>query len=268
MMVRRSGPGSSIWAFRGIDTYARANNGAAGMVGTILVNGMKGRHELHGFDRVSMPLLENATVGDIADFDAVLKATDGMDAIIHLAGGDHEWDRCVNNIDGTYKVLEAARRNNVRRLAYASRTGLLTAAYYPISVKRDIDMIPRPDNYYSLTKVFGESLGYMYHALFGMQFVAVRIGNCKPERPLPRDPHQISHRDAVRIFEQAITYPWVKFEVVFGVSDSNWPRYDVDHGRRAIGYHPQDRSYVPGRLGVGATSHTSSLNPNPPKDGV
>lgn len=28
---------------------------------------------------------------------------------------------------------------------------------------------------------------------------------------------------------------------MFGVSDAVWPLYDLDHGRRAIGYHPQDR---------------------------
>jgi hypothetical protein len=37
----------------------------------------------------------------------------------------------------------------------------------------------------------------------------------------------------------------VKFETVFGVSDSDWPLYDLEHGRRVIGYCPQDRSHVP-----------------------
>jgi len=37
----------------------------------------------------------------------------------------------------------------------------------------------------------------------------------------------------------------VKYEMVFGVSDSDWPLYDLDHGRRVIGYDPQDRSHVP-----------------------
>jgi hypothetical protein len=31
----------------------------------------------------------------------------------------------------------------------------------------------------------------------------------------------------VRVFEQAVTYPGVKFEIVFGVSDSNWKLYDL-----------------------------------------
>ncbi len=220
--------------------------GAAGNVGKILVRGMKGRHEVHGIDRVPMPELNgNGTVGDIADFDAVLKATRGMDAIIHLAGNQHEWEKCLNNVDGTYKLLEAARQNGVRRIAFASRAGLLPAAAYPRSIKRTIDMVPLPDSFYSLTKVFGESLGWMYHATYGMEFVSVRIGNCHPDRPFVDHPHRLSHRDAVRVFEQAVTYPWARFELVFGVSDSDWPLYDVDHGRRAIGYHPLDKSFVP-----------------------
>jgi hypothetical protein len=36
----------------------------------------------------------------------------------------------------------------------------------------------------------------------------------------------------------------VKFEVVFGVSDSTWPLYDLDHGRLAIEYYPQDKSNI------------------------
>ena len=31
-----------------------------------------------------------------------------------------------------------------------------------------------------------------------------------------------------------MTHPGVKYEVVFGVSDSNWPLYDLDHGRRSV----------------------------------
>jgi len=108
-----------------------------------------------------------------------------------------------------------------------------------------VDMLPRPESYYSVSKVFGESIGYMYAARHDMEVVSVRIGNFKTERPLPEHPHQLSHADAVRCFEAAITRPGVKFEVVFGVSDSDWPLYDLERGRLAIGYEPQDRSAVP-----------------------
>ena len=58
--------------------------GAAGAVGSTLVKGMKDRHTIRGLDRLPMPDLEDAIEGDVADFDTMLKATEGMDAVIHL----------------------------------------------------------------------------------------------------------------------------------------------------------------------------------------
>ena len=51
--------------------------------------------------------------------------------------------------------------------------------------------------------------------------------------------------DCLRVFEQALVHPGLSFAVVFGVSDSNWPLYDLEHGRQTIGYYPQDCSFVP-----------------------
>ena len=228
--------------------------GAAGAVGMAVVKGMKDRYSLRGFDRASMPEIEDAIVGDVTDFDTALKATQDMEAMIHLAGnpsGGAPWEDILqNNIIGTYNVFEAARQNGVRRIAFASRAGLL--APYPKDIMRTVDMTPRPETYYSISKVFGENLGYMYSARFDMEFVSVRIGNFKRDRDLPNHPHQLSHGDAARVFEQAVISPLnppasggkrgVKFEVVFGVSDSTWALYDLEHGRQVINYHPQDKS--------------------------
>ena len=85
----------------------------------------------------------------------------------------------------------------------------------------------------------------MYASQFDMEFVSVRIGNFKRDRPISEHPHQLSHADEVRVFEQAVIHPGVKFEVVFGVSDSTWDLYDVEHGQIVLDYHPQDRSDVP-----------------------
>ena len=220
--------------------------GAAGVIGTVLAKGLRERHELRGFDNQEMPGMSDAVVGDIGDFDQVKAATEGMDAVIHLVnvpGG--QWEHSLQSMIGTYNVFEAAHQCSVRRVAYASRGGILPRSFYPRTIQRTADMLPKPDSYYTISKVFGESIGYMYSARFDMESVSVRIGNFKADRDQPEHPHQLSHGDCVRVFEQAITHPGVKYEAVFGVSDSDWPLYDLDHGRKVIGYHPQDRSHVP-----------------------
>lgn len=219
--------------------------GSAGAIGTTLIKGLRDRHELRGFDRVETPELSDHTVGEITDFEAVNQAMQDMDAVIHLVNAGPEWSQALQSMTGTYNVFETAHRNGVRRVAFASRAGLLPQSYYPRTMQRTVDMLPKPETYYSITKSFGEDMGYMYSARHDMEVVSVRIGNFKRERDLPEHPHQLSHGDCVRVFEQAIIHPGVKFEIVFGVSDSDWPLYDLDHGRRVIGYHPQDRSIVP-----------------------
>jgi uronate dehydrogenase len=221
--------------------------GAAGRVGQVLVEGLRGRYEVRGFDQIDMPDLTDKIVAGVADYDACLQATEGVDAVIHLAGvpsGGAPWQEVLEaNFDGTRNIMEAARENGVRRIAYASRAGILGP--YPKDLQRTVDMIPRPQSYYTMSKVFGESLGHMYAWRYGMRFTSVRIGNFKLERDQPEHPHQLGHADNVRAFDAAITHTGSAYEVVFGVSDSDWPLYDLAHGRRAIGYDPQQRSHVP-----------------------
>ena len=215
--------------------------GAAGAVGSTLVKGMGQRHQLRGFDRVEMPDLADSRVGDVADYDALLAAAEGMEAIIHLTGVDSEWEKALSsNFIGTYNMLEAARIQGVRRVAYASRAGV--HGPLPEDVMRRVDMPPQPLGNYTVSKLFGEHMGYSYAHRHDLEFVAVRIGNFNIKRDQPEHPHHLSHGDAVRVFEQAVVHPGVRYEIVYGVSDSTWPRYDLDHGRRAIGYYPQDKS--------------------------
>lgn len=220
--------------------------GAAGRIGQVLVRGLRERHQIRGHDRMPIPGLEDTVLSDLTDFEALLRATEGMEAVIHLGGkaGGGDWQTIHDsNIVGTYHVFEACRQNGVRRVAYASRAGMLST--YPKNVMRTVDLLPRPIGLYTVSKVFGEALAYSYAYEYDMEFVCVRIGNFNPNRPKPEHPHHLSAGDCVRVFEQAITHPGVKFAVVFGVSASNWPLYDLEHGRRVIGYVPQDVSFVP-----------------------
>ena len=217
--------------------------GSAGTLGRVLIAGLGDRHRLRGYDLQPTPGVEESVAGDLQDLERLAAAAEGVDGIVHLGavvGGAHGWEAVLQaNIVGMRNALEAARRAGVRRFVFASRAGLVER--YPRTLTRTVDLPTRPFDDYSVSKAFGEQLGHRYHDEFGIEFVAVRIGSFRADRADTRHPHDLSHGDAVRVFEAALTHPGVGFQIVFGVSDAVWPLYDLDHGRRAIGYHPQDR---------------------------
>jgi len=222
--------------------------GAAGIIGTVLTKGLSERHEIHGLDIDQMPLLDHKTVGDVSDFDKVLDVSRGMDAIIHLTTAkpdQKDWEGTVkNSMRGTHNVFEAAVQNGVKRVVYASRAAVVDQ--HPKTTKRTMDLYPLPDSLYTISKIFAEGMARMYTLKQGLETVGVRIGNLKAERPVPEDqPKHLSHGDCVRLFERAIIHPDVEWELVYGVSDCNWKLYDLEHGFEAIGYYPQDSSFVP-----------------------
>ena len=132
----------------------------AGQIGSTLVKGLAGKYHLRGLDIRPTSGLEDSVVGDVREFETVLRAAKGMNAIVHLAnvstGAEDRWEDLVGNMTGTYNVLEAARQSGVRRVVYASRAGLLSP--YPTHITRTVDLLPRPNSFYSVGKVVGEKL--------------------------------------------------------------------------------------------------------------
>lgn len=104
-------------------------------------------------------------------------------------------------------------------------------------------------------------MGYSYAHEHGMGVVACRIGNFSRTRDQPTHPHELGWHDCGEVFCQAISHPLppvvhpggrtthggkeVFFHQVFAVSDSTWPMYDLDHGKKVIGYYPKQKSIVP-----------------------
>ena len=216
--------------------------GSAGLIGQLLIENLKDRYQFRGLDIRPTPGIDDYLVASVTDWYAVLEATKGRHAIIHLTHVGVEWEESLQSMVGTYNVFEAAHQNGVKRIAFASKAGIFPYDVIPRSITRTADMLTRPNTYYAITKVFGEAFGDMYSSRFGIEVVSVRIGKTVAR---PTNPHHLSFGDCVRVFERAITAPGIAHERVFGVSASNWPLYDLDHGRRAIGYDPQDRSDVP-----------------------
>jgi uronate dehydrogenase len=187
---------------------------------------------------------EPYTPVDLTDDDALDTLTESMagaTAVVHLAAIPHEdtWEALLRtNIDGTYRVLEAARRAGVRRVVLASSCHAV--GFYPWSGTAPADRPVRPDTFYGVSKAAGEALGSLYADRHGLQVVSLRIGACI-DRPLTTFDLGIwlSPGDAVRLVDAALRGPVDGPTVVYGTSANTRAWWDLT-GARALGYAPQD----------------------------
>ena len=102
--------------------------------------------------------------GDISDPDSLARAFEGADVVYHLAAYISllmsDLDRCTAvNVEGTRNVIEACRRNNVRRLVHFSTIHALCndPIDVPIDENRPLVM-SRKSAPYDLSKATGERL--------------------------------------------------------------------------------------------------------------
>jgi uronate dehydrogenase len=220
--------------------------GAAGGVGTFLRRGLPPLGwKLRCYDVVPVPDDPDAVAADIRDADALAAAMDGVDAVVHLAGIPTEdtFDRILDtNIDGTYRVFEAARAAGVDRVVYASSNHAV--GFLPRQELAPVDVPPRPDTYYGLSKAFGEALGRLYADRHGMRVACLRIGSCF-ERP--RSTRMLSTwlspADCVRLVHACLTSADLDYAVVYGVSANSRGWWDLESARR-LGYAPADDAEV------------------------
>ena len=141
--------------------------GAAGQLGRALRQGLRGSYPLIRLLDVA-PLGaaekgEEVLTGDIRDLAAMEKATAGIDCVVHLAGQstEAEWEKVLPlNIEGCYNIFEAARRNGVKRIIFASSNHAI--GFHRRERFIDTAVLPRPDTRYGVSKVFGEALGRLY----------------------------------------------------------------------------------------------------------
>jgi uronate dehydrogenase len=218
--------------------------GAAGDLGTHLRRELAGKYHLRLSDLKPVGALapgEKSARGDIAKMADMLRVTRGVDAIVHLGGFSFEgpWDEILRaNIIGCYNVFEAARRNGVKRVLFASSNH--AAGFYRRDEKIDHRVYPRPDSRYGLSKVFGEQLGSLYADKYGLEVFCMRIGNVNV---VPVDKRRlsiwISPRDLAQLVSIGVDHPGIRFEIAYGVSGNRRSWYDNSNAQR-LGYQPQD----------------------------
>ena len=118
--------------------------------------------------------------GDILQTDVLDEAMKDIDGVFHFAAlwllQCHEFPRTAFevNVKGTFNVMEACVRNNVKRLIYSS-----SASVYGDSVRdpMDEDHPFNNKNFYGATKICGEAMLRAYHHRYGLEYVGLRYMN-------------------------------------------------------------------------------------------
>lgn len=119
--------------------------------------------------------------GDIRDRAAIESVTEGMDAVIHMAAiritacaADPREAMEVMN-DGTYNVIEAAHKADVQRVLAASSASIYGMADTFPTTERHHPY--NNDTWYGASKVMLEGLFRSFHAMYGLDYVAMRYFN-------------------------------------------------------------------------------------------
>ena len=107
-------------------------------------------------------------IGDVRDYDAVLKATRNVDYIFHLAAMKHvplceqmPLEALKTNVDGTKNIIDAAIQNKVKKVIDVSS-----------------DKAVEPINLYGMSKAVGEKLIIQANDISDYtKFVCIRGGN-------------------------------------------------------------------------------------------
>ena len=179
---------------------------------------------------------------DITDLDAMVSLLEGADMVVHFGAIADEapmeqlWGP---NFYGAYTVWEAAHRNKLRRVVYAS-------SIHAVGMHKKTDFIGidaphRPDTFYGLAKCFAEDLASLYWDKRGLESVCMRILSCATVSNSRAVGSWLSYDDLIHLVEQSITTPITGFSIVYGVSNND--RTPVDNSAaQHLGYRPKDNA--------------------------
>ncbi|MBI2951198.1 NAD(P)-dependent oxidoreductase [bacterium] len=229
--------------------------GAAGLIGAALRKHLRGRYDFRLLFHSTVPEVEKGdevVISDVSNFEAMLEATAGVDAIVHLAlarwRGTTQAQRAQStlqvDIPAVYNIYEAARVNRVPTVVFAS-TNHVTGHYEKEGALSQPDLPVRPDGIYGAGKAFGEALGRFYSERHGIRVLCLRIANFngKDEPGRLYEPglsRWLSPRDMAQLTWRCIEAEGVTFGVFYGVSRGGEQKFDLSNAKALLGYEPED----------------------------
>jgi UDP-glucose 4-epimerase len=118
--------------------------------------------------------------GDIREIDILSDAMKGIDYVFHLSAmwllhcKDYPRTAFDVNISGTFNVLEACVKNNVKKLIYSSSASVYGDA---VQVPMTEDHPFNNKNFYGASKIAGEAMCTAFNDRYGLNVIGLRYMN-------------------------------------------------------------------------------------------
>lgn len=185
---------------------------------------------------------ERYVKADLQDLDTMVALLEDAEMVVHFGaiGDEAPFETLLGpNFIGAYNIWEAAHRNGLRRVVYAS-------SIHAVGMHRKTDFIGtdaphRPDTFYGLAKCFAEDLASLYWDKRGLEAVCMRILSAAQVSNPRAVGTWLSYDDLIHLVERAIDTPVTGFSVVYGVSNND--RAPVDNSWAShLGYRPKDNA--------------------------
>jgi len=145
--------------------------------------------------------------GDVAEFETVRKAVNGVDIVLHLAAYADVAATIYNpdedfrtNVIGTYNVLKASLEAGVKRYVFASSAAIYGNQQPPSPGEPPVfreDMKPNPLSTYANSKLWGENQARLFYSLYGLSTVSLRYFSVYGPLQIPKPK---SHSWVIAIF--------------------------------------------------------------------
>jgi nucleoside-diphosphate-sugar epimerase len=165
--------------------------GGGGFIGSHLVQALlEDGHEVRILDNFATGRRENLlhlgssfdlVEGDIQSYERVHNAALGCEVVLHQAAMpsvprsiQDPLTSNASNVIGTLNVLLAARDNDVRRVIFASSSSVYGASE---ALPKRESQTPLPISPYGVAKLAGEGYCRSFHAVYGLETVALRYFN-------------------------------------------------------------------------------------------
>jgi nucleoside-diphosphate-sugar epimerase len=229
--------------------------GGAGYVGRLVLPLLAERFTLRVFDRnPPEDFVGEFIAGDVTDPQALLRAAEGMEALLYMAMGKGGPNNIQDptpaydvNVKGVHLALDAARNAGIRHTVYTSSLSVhdghdLTSGEF------DSEEAPaEPLSVYGLTKWMGEEACRFFHRKHGLPILALRlfrpvsVEQWESGTNYDRLDCRTAAPDLARALISALELEHDSFEIIHVTGDATGRAYRHEKAKRILGWEPQFR---------------------------